>query len=392
MAPAQTLTSSQDDGSRHAYATLDCLRGVAAFMVVLYHFASNVFAPHGFLAVDLFFAMSGFVIASAYERRLVNGLGLGGFFVIRARRLGPLLALGAAMSLACALAVSGEQRPLPWLALLSVLLVPIDGAFLRAFPLNGSLWSLHVEVVVNLVYACLARVLSTPRLLAVAGASLVALAVISCTQGAMSDGSSELDMLCGYLRALVAFPAGVVIWRWRARLPAWRIGPATILAAAALLISGVGVPAQGLHRRRLRPRLPLHRCADAGDAGGPERTLGADAPAVRQGRLGLLRALRPARTDPAGRAPLRRCTRRRHRLRGNRRGADTGPRRPGLGRRPLLRRPGSQVVGGVEGGWSSCAGPGQHLIAGVGDNDAPRRQRPPGGVAPPTQTPTLCAG
>ena len=59
------------------YDILDGLRGVAALMVILYH----VFEcfdwtplPHGYLAVDFFFVLSGFVIGYAYDGRWREGL------------------------------------------------------------------------------------------------------------------------------------------------------------------------------------------------------------------------------------------------------------------------------------------------------------------------------
>src|SRR6185437_6209521 len=96
MAPLPNSASPKGErAGRHAYATLDGLRGVAALAVVLYHYASDLIAPHGYLAVDLFFAMSGFVIASAYEAKLKDGLDVRGFLGIRAKRLAPLWMLGA---------------------------------------------------------------------------------------------------------------------------------------------------------------------------------------------------------------------------------------------------------------------------------------------------------
>ena len=58
------------------FEILDGLRGVAAIVVVVYHFMeiaitdyNKNFLSHGFLAVDFFFCLSGFVIAYAYDNR-----------------------------------------------------------------------------------------------------------------------------------------------------------------------------------------------------------------------------------------------------------------------------------------------------------------------------------
>ena len=78
---------------KHVYATLDGIRGIAAALVAMRH-AGALFPgwdfPNSGLAVDLFFVISGFVVASAYDRRLADGLTLGAFMRIRLIRLYPL--------------------------------------------------------------------------------------------------------------------------------------------------------------------------------------------------------------------------------------------------------------------------------------------------------------
>ena len=78
--------------------TLDAMRGVAAVSVLLLHvsvYLGTNFAPGGDLAVDFFFALSGFVIAKAYSTRILSGnLSLLGFAKTRIIRLYPLFFLG----------------------------------------------------------------------------------------------------------------------------------------------------------------------------------------------------------------------------------------------------------------------------------------------------------
>lgn len=88
------------------YLALDAARGIAAIAVVLYHVQTYIYPevvvtimPHlfhrSFLAVDLFFLMSGLVIARSYEVRLLNGkMSFFGFFQTRLVRLWPLYLLG----------------------------------------------------------------------------------------------------------------------------------------------------------------------------------------------------------------------------------------------------------------------------------------------------------
>ena len=84
--------------SKPHYLLLDGLRGVAALIVILYH----VFEcfdwtplPHGYLAVDFFFVLSGFVIGYAYDSRWKEGLTVGHFFKRRLIRLHPMVIIGA---------------------------------------------------------------------------------------------------------------------------------------------------------------------------------------------------------------------------------------------------------------------------------------------------------
>ncbi|TIU60051.1 MAG: acyltransferase, partial [Mesorhizobium sp.] len=88
----------QPAAPRHVYLNLDAIRGVAAISVMLYHFspflADGKVLPSSYLAVDLFFLLSGFVIAHAYDRKIENGMGSGSFVAIRLIRLYPLYLAG----------------------------------------------------------------------------------------------------------------------------------------------------------------------------------------------------------------------------------------------------------------------------------------------------------
>ena len=83
------------------FSTLDGLRGVAAIMVLLYH--CDQMAPRGYLGVDLFFTLSGFVIARAYGDRLASGMPVGRFVALRLVRLYPMYFVGGLLGI-----VSGE--------------------------------------------------------------------------------------------------------------------------------------------------------------------------------------------------------------------------------------------------------------------------------------------
>jgi peptidoglycan/LPS O-acetylase OafA/YrhL len=86
---------------------LDGLRGVCALTVVLLHsellFNAGAIFCHGYLAVDVFFMLSGFVIAASYGARLADGLSAWTFLKARVARLAPVYWGGTALCIAAAL-------------------------------------------------------------------------------------------------------------------------------------------------------------------------------------------------------------------------------------------------------------------------------------------------
>ena len=87
--------------AKKVFRLLDGLRGIAALVVVLLHipqFIKDDTFPEGYLAVDLFFVISGVVIRQAYEHRLESELSVWRFAWLRIVRLYPLYMLGAMIS------------------------------------------------------------------------------------------------------------------------------------------------------------------------------------------------------------------------------------------------------------------------------------------------------
>ena len=175
--------------SKPHYALLDGLRGVAAMLVVWYHvfegfqFAGNKpvidFINHGYLAVDFFFMLSGFVIGYAYDDRWGKSLTMSGFFRRRLIRLHPMVMLGALIGTVSFLLTGMERWDgthstllLTLIALVcSWLMIPALPGMQRdvrgngeMFPLNGPCWSLFFEYIGNILYAIIIRRLSTRAL------------------------------------------------------------------------------------------------------------------------------------------------------------------------------------------------------------------------------------
>lgn len=103
--PAPSPVSSTNSRLRG----LDGLRALAVILVIIFHFAPT-WAPGGFVGVDLFFVISGFLITTLLLReRLRHGrISLRGFWVRRARRILPALATVVLTCATAALLIGGD--------------------------------------------------------------------------------------------------------------------------------------------------------------------------------------------------------------------------------------------------------------------------------------------
>ena len=230
--------------SKPHYDLLDGLRGVAALLVVWYHvfegyqFAGGKaiidFANHGYLAVDFFFILSGFVIGYAYDSRWSTGLTIGSFFKRRLIRLHPMVIMGVIIG-AVGFATEGFSRwdgsvtptSMVLLCMLTSLFMlpclPGSGHEVRGngemFPLNGPTWSLFFEYLGNIIYALFLRRLSTSMLkvmTAIFGISLAAFAITDAAEYGFIGVGWTLDgvnFVGGLLRMLFPFTLGALISR-----------------------------------------------------------------------------------------------------------------------------------------------------------------------------------
>lgn len=225
---------------RKRFHSLDGLRGVCALSVMLFH-AANLFRPgpllaHGFLAVDMFFLLSGFVIALNYEQTLRSGLRTADFLRARARRLLPVYWLGAAFNIAIFIGMAsagyypGFTALMIWVAvpLLTLAMLPVYGVPGGGFSpaMMNVTWSLFVEWLVNILYAAGLFRAGTRALVSVAATGWLAMAVAGyfTTRGWCVGISRDDVFIYGLLRGVPAFLAGVIIFRMHkggmlARLP-----------------------------------------------------------------------------------------------------------------------------------------------------------------------------
>lgn len=228
-------TSTYADTKPH-YTVLDGLRGVAAITVVCFHifeaFATSHLDQrinHGYLAVDFFFMLSGFVVGYAYDDRWRTMTTMD-FIKRRIIRLHPMVVMGAIIgalmfySQGCSVwDVSKVTFSALLLAtVLNALLIPaLPGHEVRGlgemFPLNGPSWSLFFEYIGNVLYVLVIRKFSTKALggLVVAAACGLAVFAIWGPLGDICAGFSltGMEFTAGSLRLLFSFTAGLFLSR-----------------------------------------------------------------------------------------------------------------------------------------------------------------------------------
>lgn len=228
-------TSAFPDTKPH-YNTLDGLRGVAALMVVWFHifeaFATSHLDQqinHGYLAVDFFFLLSGFVVGFAYDDRW-GKMTATEFLKRRVIRLHPMVVMGALIGgvmfyfQGCSVWDVSKVTiaALFFATFINALLIPATiGTEVRGlgemYPLNGPSWSLFFEYIGNILYALFIRRLPTKALavlVALAGSGLAAFAMLG-PNGDICSGYSltAIEFTAGFLRLLFSFSAGLLMIR-----------------------------------------------------------------------------------------------------------------------------------------------------------------------------------
>lgn len=229
------------------FVLLDGLRGLGALLVLAGHtiVAWGPIQPaSGAIVVDAFFALSGFVIAYAYEPKFQAGMGAGEFMLHRVVRLFPLYLLGTVLVYATLLAFTfgdadGAQRAdtltlqlLPQLFLLPS--VPQLGVA-DVYSLNVPAYTLFCELAVNLVYVLIFRWLSTRVLIGVVVAAGLALAATILVFGRIDVGSDWATWWGGLARAMFGFFIGVLAFRL-AGSPKTASRPKAWIAAPLLVV------------------------------------------------------------------------------------------------------------------------------------------------------------
>lgn len=211
------------------FGILDGLRGIAALAVVLFHFMEIVFTDysknfigHGFLAVDFFFCLSGFVIGYAYDNR-IEKMGVRTFFTSRLIRLHPLVIFGSVLGLAGFLFDPFGGQPalystakLALIFLTSILLIPfgvMEDRFFNLFGLNAPAWSLFWEYVANILYAFILCRLARRYLIGLSVIAAFFVCLVAYRSGSLLGGWSKDNFWDGGARIAYSFLEGLIVYR-----------------------------------------------------------------------------------------------------------------------------------------------------------------------------------
>lgn len=224
----------------------------AALVVVLLHTSEmlpiHLSLPHADLAVDFFFCLSGFVLASAYESRLLNGLRVFSFIRMRLMRLYPMLFLamiggGTLLILRAAFTGLMPLKKAIILSISAIFLIP-GGLFygMQIFPTNNPAWSIFFELIANVIYVLCINKLYKKSLLLFIFLNLLGLIYFAhINRGIGSLGFSNLSSYFGGIfRVNYSFFIGVFIFRNKSYFEKFtyfpKFGPyLTILLLASLL-------------------------------------------------------------------------------------------------------------------------------------------------------------
>jgi len=207
------------------------MRGLGAVFVALYHYLPGLFSSgragiffhHGYLSVDMFFVLSGYVMSRVHDRDFAGSVSAAGYARFLCKRLARIYPLYAAIVALCIVAAGFALLPMPQGHPVRVIVVNIlllQGWGL-AVGLAGPTWSISTEFSVYLLFPFMVRVVSSRRLVALVTLMLVSTVLLVTVAGLPDEQVGEvgrrnglLDVFSSHsaypiLRCLAGFMLGV---------------------------------------------------------------------------------------------------------------------------------------------------------------------------------------
>jgi peptidoglycan/LPS O-acetylase OafA/YrhL len=210
------------------YPILDGLRGTAAILVVIFHLFEGYYPVmadhpmhHGYLAVDFFYLLSGFVVGYAYDDRW-GKMTVKDFFKIRLVRLHPMVILGTLVGTVAYWfdPYTNMAHTVGILKLLGVMVIsftlmpaPDVRNWNETHPLDGPCWSLLQEYIANIIYAFWGRYMSKTTLWIVVIITGIMLTATAVYNGHLGTGWGFDNFWIAPIRMLFPFFAGLLLFR-----------------------------------------------------------------------------------------------------------------------------------------------------------------------------------
>ena len=245
------------------YLVLDADRGIAALAVFIYHLKTFVFPDikvpgiltlsSSYLAVDLFFLMSGIVLSKAYETRIKNEeMSFLRFIKVRFFRLYPLYFLGLALGLGyMVIKAFIDAEPVDTAAnlgrslTLNLFFLPDFWNGKDIFIFNPASWSLSLEWIINIIFVLALVKFSNKALIVITILSGAALAYLGFENQNIDLGWSGENFDGGLARIAFSFTLGIFIYRLlqnpRLKLISWS-GGMTLALLVCLLFALIHPP------------------------------------------------------------------------------------------------------------------------------------------------------
>ena len=238
------------------------LRGIAALWVVVFHYCWHFPALHpdrytgavykGYLAVDLFFMLSGFVISHVYHRvfaQQVTGQHYRDFLKARVARIYPLhltvlllFVTTAVAERAAVYAYGGSFAPIPLVGERSLgaffaNLLMLQGIWARELSWNDPSWSISLEFLAYLLFPLLFPWLWRAAPAAKTGIAAVLLMVLGWLAYSTGDDFNQWNGIGAILRCLPEFLIGTLLYSaYRSRVLGSLLATDTALLFGALLL------------------------------------------------------------------------------------------------------------------------------------------------------------
>lgn len=240
IAGQRPRSNRKDATSSQRFDTLDGMRGVAAIVVLVFHFRSFFpevpIPPNGYLAVDLFFGLSGFVLVHAYGGKMTSGMTVCQFMRIRFARLYPMYILGTAISVIL-LALSLPRSASDLLPLFfSIFMIP-SPITAQLYPLNVPAWSLFLELLINVALVVFWKRLTLSMIITICLVSGLCLIGSAVCYGGLDFGHKWEALAVGFARVSYSFFVGVAI-----RLSGIRLDLIHPLVSVSVLLATLLMP------------------------------------------------------------------------------------------------------------------------------------------------------